>query len=162
MVDRDRAQVYAAELAAFDGTDLEEVIGFERVAERIASVVAGPWWPGDEVVVVAARRDAQSSVTRCHVDESSITEVRIAAPQATVATAAHELAHALVGAQHGHDARFRRAHVDVVLAMTNPDRLHARGDLHAEQLRRAYDAAGLDLAHRTWPTPPDVGGVIAL
>ena len=39
--DRERAQVYAAELAAFDGTDLEAVVGFEVVVDAVRSVV-GP------------------------------------------------------------------------------------------------------------------------
>ena len=65
LMDVDRATVYAAELAAFDGTDLEEVIGFERVASRLASVIEGSWWPGPVTAVRLARSDARSSSTRC-------------------------------------------------------------------------------------------------
>ena len=160
--DVDRAQVYAAELAAFDGTDLEEIVGFDAVERAIAAVISGEWWPGGPVVVQAARSDARSSVTRCGVESDSCAEVRIANPQATIATAAHELAHALAGVSHGHDGHFRRAHLDVVQAITNLDRLDARGDLHAGQLRRAYDAAGLAVSERTWSEPPDASGPIAL
>ena len=59
-MDVDRATVYAAELAAFDGTDLEEVIGFERVASLLASVIEGSWWPGPVTAVRPAR-------TRCPI-----------------------------------------------------------------------------------------------
>lgn len=161
MIDADRAQAYAAELAAFDGTDLEEVVGVDVCVAAIDSVVAGGWWPGGAVTVRPARSDAGSSSTRCGLDGGS-PEIRIAAPQATIATAAHELAHALAGVQAGHDAVFRRAHLDVVQAVTNVDRLDGRGLLHVDQLRRAYSAAGLDVGERAWPAPPDVGGAIAL
>jgi hypothetical protein len=162
VADRDRSQVYAAELAAFDGTDLEDVVGFAAVERLVERVLVGEWWPGGSVDVRAARTDAQSSVTRCGVDEASRAEVRIAAPQATVATAAHELAHALAGVDHGHDATFRRAHLDVVQAITNLDRIDARGQLHVTQLNREYAAAGLDVGERTWVAPPDRGEAIAL
>lgn len=49
MIDSDRAAVYAAELGAFDGTDLESIIEFDRVAATVESVVATPWWPGPQV-----------------------------------------------------------------------------------------------------------------
>jgi hypothetical protein len=162
MTDRDRRQVYAAELAAFDGTDLERVIGFDAVKMMMRSVVDGDWWPGRTVEVRAARSDAQTSVTQCSVDDDSSAAVSIAPPQATVATGAHELAHALAGVEHGHDALFRRAHLDLVQAITNMSRIDGRGDLHVVQLRRAYEAAGLDVVERRWPAPPIEGGPIAL
>jgi hypothetical protein len=160
--DRDRSQVYAAELSAFDGTDLEQVVGYAAIERVVRSVVDGDWWPGRVVVVKAARSNAQSSVTRCTVDDDSSAAVSIAEPQATVATAAHELAHALAGVEHGHNALFRRAHLDVVQAMTNRSRVEGRGALHVTQLQRAYEAARLEVADRQWPAPPDVGGAIAL
>jgi len=162
VADVDRAQVYAAELAAFDGTDLEDVVGVAVVSGAIDSVVGGAWWPGRTVRVVAARSDARSSSTRCSLEEGSVAEIRIADPQATVATGAHELAHALAGVVHGHDGLYRRAHLDVVGVMTNLDRVSGRGDVHVEQLRSAYRAAGLSVADRQWPEPSPPGGAIAL
>jgi hypothetical protein len=161
-VDRERAQVYAAEIAAFDGTDLEQIVGIKKVTRAIDSTLAGEWWPGGAVDVRAARSDAQSSATHCALDDGSTATIAIAAPQATVATGAHELAHALAGVARGHDAIYRRACLDVVQVMTNPDRLDGRAMLHVDQLADAYAAAGLDVGERAWPEPPSVGGAIAL
>ena len=155
-----RAAVYAAELAAFDGTDLEAVVGVDALRRLVDDVVSGEWWPGPDVIVRSMRSDARSSNARC--DGGSTTTISIAAPQATVATAVHELAHALAGVAAGHDATYRRAHLDVVAVATNLRRSDGRGDLHVEQLRDAYDAAGLTIGSRTWPAPPPVGGPIAL
>jgi hypothetical protein len=161
-VDRDRAQVYAAELAGFDGTDLEVVAGFDEVRRVVEAVVAGEWWPGGEVELRAARSDARSSATRCSLDDGAAATISIAAPQATVATAAHELAHALIGTQHGHGPLYRRAYLDVVGVMTNLDRVNGRGSLHVDQLAAAFADAALGVADRTWPAPPPPGGAIAL
>ena len=160
--DRDRAQVYAAELAAFDGTDLEAVVTVDRVLTAMRAVTTGEWWPGGAVTLKPARSDAHSSTTRCGIEEGSVASISIAEPQATIATAAHELAHALAGVTHGHDARYRRAHVDVVQAITNVDRVDGRGMIHVAQLANAYAAAGLDIGDRGWPRPPSAGGAIAL
>jgi len=160
--DRERAQVYAAELAAFDGTDLEVVVGVAAVAEVVRSVVRGDWWPLGEIAIREMRSDARSSVTRCSNEDGSVADIGIAPPQATVATGAHELAHALAGVRHGHDAVFRRAHLDVVQTITNLDRLSGRGMVHVDQLARAYAAADLAVGARAWPAPPPSGGAIAL
>lgn len=160
--DRERAQVYSAELAAFDGTDLETVVGVDTVADAIRAVVRAGWWPRGEIAVREMRAGARSSVTRCSVDDGSVVDIGIARPQATLATGAHELAHALAGVVCGHDAVFRRAHLDVVLAMTNVDRVTGRGAIHVAQLEHAYTAAGLAIGERTWAAPPDPGGAIAL
>ena len=162
VADLGRAQVYAAELAAFDGTDLEAVIDVDRVLSAMRRVTAGEWWPGGDVTVKPARSDARSSSTRCGAEEGSVAAITIAAPQATIATAAHELAHALAGVAHGHDATYRRAHLDVVQAITNVDRVTSRGMVHVAQLWNAYAAAGLDVGDREWPEPPAAGGAIAL
>lgn len=162
IVDGDRAQVYAAEVAAFDGTDLERIVGIDVVRSLVAAVTALDWWPRGDVSVHAARRDAASSSTRCSVDGSGDVTIRIARPQATFATAAHELAHVLAGVEEVHGPAFRQAHLDVVGAMTNLDRLDARGALHAHQLREAYAAVSLAIGRRTWSQPPDLGGAIAL
>ena len=160
--DLDRAQVYAAELAAFDGTDLEQVVDVDRVLAAMRTVTAGEWWPAGVVTTKAARSDARSSSTRCGIEEGSVASITIAEPQATIATAAHELAHALAGVTHGHDARYRRAHLDVVQVMTNADRIAGRGAVHIAQLSNAYAAAGLEIGDRDWPEPPPAGGAIAL
>lgn len=160
--DSDRAQVYAAELAAFDGTDLERVVEVDEVTALIERVLASDWWPGGPVAVRAARTDARSSTTRCGVDDRLVATISIAGPQATVATAAHELGHALAGVAHGHGSSYRRAFLDVVQVITNLERLDARGMLHVTQLGDALAAAGLSIGERDWPEPPQVGGAIAL
>lgn len=173
-----RAAVYAAEIAAFDGTDLEQVRHVDEILRIIAAVLDHPWWPGPTVRAMAARRDARSSSTRAHccvanstgatsdVDaeqsEDRAVEIRIARPQATLATAAHELAHALAGVGHGHGPMFRRAHLDVIAVITNLPGHSPRGSLHVDQLSHAYAAADLDIGRRSWDRPPDVGGAIAL
>jgi len=158
--DFERAQVYAAEVAAFDGTDLEDVVGFDTVARAITEVLDGDWWPGTAVAVRAMRADARSSNARC--GDGQHTTISIAATQATIATGAHELAHALAGVDAGHGPRYRRAHLDVVSAITNRTRSTGRGDVHVEQLRHAYAAAGLTIGVRDWPAPPAPGSAIAL
>ena len=161
-VDRERAQVYAAEVAAFDGTDLERVVGVDAVRHAVEATIAGEWWPGGVVTVRASRADARSSATHCLLDDGSMSTIAIAAPQATIATGAHELAHALAGVARGHDAVYRRACLDVVQVITNLDRLGGRAMLHVDQLASAYAAARLAVGERAWPAPPSVGGAIAL
>lgn len=168
MSDTDHEAVYAAERAAFDGTDLETLVDFDRVADSISAVTAGPWWPGPAVRVRAARRDARSSSATCtgagQVGErDSNVEIRLAAGQLTVATAAHELAHALAGPDAGHGALFRGALVDVLAVITNLSTSDRRRDLHVTQLAAAFDAAGLRPGVRRWPAPPSaLWGAIAL
>jgi hypothetical protein len=167
--DVDRAAVYEAELAAFDGTDLERVRPLRALDELVGRVVGGPWWPGPGVRVAGTRRDAGSSCCRDvgGVDQGgspSPIEIRLAPPQMTVATVAHELAHALAGPAHGHDATFRRAYLDVIVAVTNLDTTDRRRLLHHDQLLTALDAAGLAVGERRWPAPAELrgGGAIAL
>ncbi|MFK7917492.1 MAG: hypothetical protein AB8G14_05405 [Ilumatobacter sp.] len=162
VADAQRAQVYAAEIAAFDGTDLERVIDVDRVIRLIEQVIASDWWPNVAVEVRAARVDAQSSSTRCGSDPASGSTIFLARSQATVATAAHELAHALAGVRNGHGRLYRRAFLDVVQVITNIDRVDARGMLHVAQLSDAFGAAGLTVGEREWSAPPSVGGAIAL
>lgn len=158
VADSDRSAVYAAELSAFDGTDLETVRSLDEIVAAIDMVVAGEWWPGPAVHAVPMRADAQSSCARI-VDGG--VEIRLAVPQATWATAAHEIAHGLAGVAVGHNARYRRAMLDVVEVVTNIAIGQRRGRLHVEQLSAAYRAAGLDIAERDWE-PPDAGAPIAL
>lgn len=160
-----RTAVYACEVAAFDGTDLEEVTTVDAIARLIGRLVADRWWPGPPVRVEAARRDAGSSGTHGPIAASKSVPmtIRISRAQATIATAAHELAHALAGVEHGHDALYRRAYLDVVEVITNLDPTDRRADLHTRQLAQAFAAGGLEVAARRWPSPgPDTGGAIAL
>lgn len=154
--DQGRTAVYAAEVAAFDGTDLETRLGFDDIDRRVAAVTSGEWWPGPPVVVSAARRDASSSSTRCNgVASVGSTEIRFAAGQLTIATAAHELAHALAGVSAGHGPLFRAAYLDVIAVITNLDSSDRRRRLHVGQLASAFADAGLDVARRRWPEPPE-------
>lgn len=159
-MDLERAAVYAAEAAAFDGTDLEDLVGVEHVSAVVGALVAGAWWPGPPVEVRSARSDARSSsARRC----ASGTTIRIAATQATMATGLHELAHALAGVEAGHGERFRVALLDVVEVATNLDSTGRRRRLHVDQLAAAFRAAGLAAGSRSWPAPPDeASGAIAL
>jgi len=159
-----RAAVYACELAAFDGTDLEDGRPFEEVERIIQSIAQDPWWTGPVVTVRRARAGTASSVAAGAVGRAGApVEIRLAGGQCTFATAAHELAHALAGVEHGHDGEFRRAYLDVVAMGSNLDPLDRRGTTHVDQLAEAFASAGLTLAERRWP-PPAAGtvGAIAL
>jgi len=57
-----RAAVYACELAAFDGTDLEDQRSFVEVERIIRSIAESPWWSGPVVAVRRARAGTMSSV----------------------------------------------------------------------------------------------------
>ncbi len=163
--DIDRAAVYAAELAAFDGTDLEADMGYAAVARVTEAVLATSWWPVRSARVQPARSDAASSSTRCAAADGDVGDVRIrfARGQCTVATAAHELAHVLAGPAHGHDPQFRAAYLDVISVITNLTSATRRHNVHVDQLRRAFAAVGLPIAERTWPPPPpELAGAIAL
>lgn len=161
MVDAGRAEVYAAEAAAFEGTDLDSVRPFAEVAGAIEAVVGGVWWPAIPVHVVAARRDAGSSSARRIEGETTV--IRLAAAQTTIATAAHELAHALAGPAAGHSGVFLAAYLDVVAVITNIDSRDRRHHLHVDQLREAFDGAGLTAGRRQWPEPPEwIGTAIVL
>lgn len=149
-MDRGRTEVYAAEAAAFEGTDLETVRPIADVLAVVDRVASGEWWAGPPVDAVAMRSDASSSCARL---VGGRVQVRVAAPQATWATAAHELAHALAGVDQGHGARYRRAMIDVVDVITNTEIGPRRGRLHVEQLEVAYGAAGLTIGERGWPRP---------
>ena len=156
-----RAELYAAEAAAFDGTYLESMRAFDDIVAAIEGVTGGAWWPGDDVRVVAARRDARSSSARRIDDRTTV--IRLSRDQLTIATAAHELAHALAGPALGHSPRVLAAYLDVVAVITNLDSCDRRRDLHVRQLRDAFDVAGLAVGSRRWPAPPEsTGTAIAL
>lgn len=162
--DAGREAVYAAELAAFDGTDLEVLLGFDDIVGICGRVTSGPWWPGPPIELRRARVDSGSSSTRCvPTDDGSRTVIRVAASQTTRATIAHELAHALAGVEAGHGPRFRRALLDVVLVLTNTGSADRRARLHHDQLAESFVAFALPVGERRWPAPPaDLAGPIAL
>jgi hypothetical protein len=153
--DRGRSAVYAAELMAFDGTELESVEPFAVVQAFAEQLLAGPWWSAGPVRVTTARRDARASTTRAG-GSGQDAEIRLAGPQCTRSTVVHELAHVLAGPAEGHGPMFRRAHVDVATVALGAE----RGGWLAE----AYAAAGLELGARAWPEPSagGPGHVIAL
>ena len=110
--DAGRAAVYAAEDVAFGGTELDVPRPIDELVALADRLTAGEWWAavGAPVVTVAASRaGACSSTARSgHRPGAPDVAVHLAAGQHTVATLAHELAHALAGIGHGHDARSGR------------------------------------------------------
>jgi hypothetical protein len=144
-----REAVYAAEIAAFDGTAHEAIAHFDELVELARRATMAPWWPRGDVPVVRARRDASSSSTRQRGGAPPV--VRLAAPQMTPATVVHELAHVLAGLPAGHGEVFRRAHVDLVGYLF--------GDAEATWLLDAYAAMGLAPGQRAWPAPTVRGDV---
>lgn len=142
--DRGRESVYAAEIAAFDGTSHESVVPFDELVTLARHVTTATWWPHGDIDVVPSRADARSSVT--HQRGAGAPVVRLAASQTTRATLLHELAHVLAGVGAGHGPLFRRAHLDLVA--------YALGDGPARWLADAYDSMGLAPGRRSWPEPP--------
>ncbi len=155
MADVGREAVYAAEIAAFEGTRYESVTGFDELLDTASLIGSADWWPRGEIEVVPARADASSSSTR--QSGSARPVVRLAAPQMTPATLIHEFAHVLAGVAHGHDAVFRRAHVDLVG--------YVFGDEPAAWLLDGYAVMRLEPGRRAWAAPPvrrSAGGPVAL
>lgn len=152
MVDHGRADVYAAELAAFEGTTYEQVVPFDQLVTLARNVCAARWWPLGHIDVVTTRSDALTSSARQCGDQVPV--VRLARPQMTRATLVHELAHVLAGVGSGHGPLFRRAYVDLAAAALGVD--------PAAWLLEQFGRHGLDTAARTWPPPDVLGGAIAL
>jgi hypothetical protein len=150
-----REAVYAAEIAAFEGTSFESITTLPELLVLAGLIIDAAWWPHGPIEVVPARADAASSSTRQRSGTAPV--VRLAAPQMTPATVVHELAHVLAGVTHGHDDVFRRAHVDLTG--------YAFGDEPAGWLLDAYATMGLEPGRRGW-APPHVrrtaGGPVAL
>ena len=147
-----RTAVYAAEEMAFGGTDAEDIRPIADLAAVARTVTTGEWWRaagGPPVRVVLARPGTGSSSARSSRGGASV-DVRLAAPQATIATLAHELAHALAGVAHGHDGVFRRAHVDVGAVLV--------GGAAATHLTSSYEALRVPPAARRWRSPVRVVG----
>ena len=154
-VDVGREAVYAAEIAAFEGTSYETLTRLDELTPVAQTIVEARWWPHGPIQVVAARSDASSSSTRQRSGGAPV--IRLASPQMTPATLVHEFAHVLAGVMHGHDAVFRRAHVDLAG--------WAFGDDPATWLLDAYAQMELQPGARGWPAPPvrrGAGGPVAL
>lgn len=143
--------MYAAEIAAFEGTSFESLATFDALIELARVIDCASWWPAGRVDVRAARVDARSSSTTA---SSRGVVVRLAPPQMTPATLIHELAHVLVGVGAGHGSRFRRAHVDLARV--------AFGTRPGDWLSTAYLDVGLDLGPRAWALPSAADEAIAL
>jgi hypothetical protein len=144
--DRGREAVYAAEEAAFGGTALAERRSLADLQARARTIVDSDWWRqagGPPVDVVAARPAARSSSARDDGRHTAV--IRLAAGQLDDVTVAHELAHLLAGIDHGHDERFRAAHLDVVALLA--------GARATSMLAVAYGAFGLSAGRREWPPP---------
>jgi len=149
-VDDGRTAAYAAEDAAFGGTELDRDATLEELGGSAAALVGGEWWRscgGPAVTVEGARSGTRSSSARA-TDRGVL--VRIADDQATTGTLVHELAHALAGVGHGHDATFRAAHLDVVAMVA--------GAGAAAALAAAYADLGVPAGVRRWPPPVRVTG----
>lgn len=142
--DHGREALYAAELAAFDGTGYEAVVPLADLAGLADRITSAAWWPCGHVAVVAARADAASSTTRHRPGKTPV--IRIAAGQCTPATLLHELAHVLAGPDAGHGPRYRRAYLDLVR--------FCWGDEPARWLRAEFDVHRLAVGDRAWPVPP--------
>ncbi len=153
--DTGREAVYAAEIAAFEGTSYETLTPLADLLVLAQLIMTSEWWPLGDLSVVPARSDASSSSTRQRGADRPV--VRLAAPQMTPATLVHEIAHVLAGVDQGHGPHFRRAHVDLVG--------YVFGDTEANWLLDAYGAMGLAPGARSWPVPPvrrATGGPVAL
>jgi hypothetical protein len=143
MTDRGREAVYAAEVAAFDGTSYERCTDLGALQGLAREITGAAWWSGGPIAVIAARRDASSSAT--YWPDGSSPVIRLAATQMTPATLTHEMAHALAGVANGHGPAFRRAHTDLVNFVF--------GTEPAGWLVDAYQAMGLTLGDRQWQPP---------
>ncbi len=150
--DRGREAAYAAEEVALGGTDLDQWMPWAALGAVADGVLTGGWWRSTgapPVEVFAARRGTTSSTARQSTGGTGgVVTLRLARPQWTIATLAHELSHALAGVDQGHGPAFRAAAVDVIAVVAS----RANGGV-AEALRRAYGAMGLATGDRTWPAP---------
>jgi hypothetical protein len=141
--------VYAAEAAAFGGTDLDDDIGAAHLDELLVLLTSGEWWHSCGAPAIDLRRArAGSTTSTASPSQSGCVVIRLAATSSSTLT--HELAHALAGVASGHDATFCAAHVDVVSAIA--------GSVVATRLERAYEEYGVGPGARRWPPPIRVSG----
>ena len=141
--DHGREAVYAAEEAAFGGTSYDSLVEFDELLWLRNALQSSSWWGAGQIVVERARTDAVSSTTRqCDGGQA---QIRIAQPQCTPLTFAHEAAHLLAGVASGHGPVFRRAEIDVVVAMF--------GSEPGMWLADSFTEMGLEVAPRSWREP---------
>ena len=150
--DKGRADVYAAEIAAFEGTTYEQVTQLDELMRLAHRLCAADWWPLGQIAVVASRADALSSSTCQRGSQAPV--VRLAVPQMTPATLVHELGHVLAGVAAGHGPLFRRAYLDLATA--------AFGAEPASWLLDQFAMNALTVAVRVWRAPHEHCGPIAL
>ena len=136
----------AAEETAFGGTDLDAPLDRRSAERRIAEVDGRP-------VVAIVRPDGRrvgaaggDALVERRATGAGRVGIRLSDEQLTVATVAHELAHALAGVDHGHDATFRAAYVDVVAVLAGAA---SGGGARA----RRSTAMGVAAGDRRWPPP---------
>lgn len=155
--DGDRQRVYDAEDAAFLETSYAERLGERGCRWVLDHLVVLPWWstaaPGPPPVLRAARSDSARSTMVVAGDR---VEVRIGPGMDQAHVLSHELAHLVAPAGAGHGAAFRAAHLDVATLL-----LGAHG---SARLADFYGRAGLAVAARAWPPPPEhgPGGLLAV
>ena len=142
--DRGRQAVYAAEIAAFEGTSYEVVTSIEPLIELAATITAADWWPRGPIPVVRARVRRIVVVDPATGPRSARRAARRSSDDP--ATLVHELAHVLAGVGLGHRCVFRRAHVDLVGC--------AFGEAEAVWLGDAYRSMDLTFGARAWSAPP--------
>lgn len=142
--DSDRSKVYEAEQHAFYGALSEERLSFNVVLAVAGRVLNTAWWQNHsgtpDVTVRRARADAASSSFR-PMDAT----IRVADGQMTLATIAHELAHAF-RPHTGHTAEFRAAYIQLIRLIC--------GDEPAGYLREEFAARNLPVAAGSVPDAP--------
>ena len=143
------AAVYAAEDAAFGGTDFDDELDSRRLDQLVARIIGGDWWRSCGVPDVELRRARSGSNTSsARSPAGGCVVIRLA--RTSSSTVSHELAHALAGVTCGHSATFRAAHVDVVTVLADA--------VVAARLEQAYDDHGVPIGPRRWPPPIRVSG----
>ena len=107
------------------------------------------WWRRCGPAVTVARPASRHAIVERRGVRDRV-EIKLTDGQLSVATVAHELAHALAGVEHGHDDEFRAAYVDVVAVLA--------GAAQAVALSEAFAAMGIAAGGRRWPPPHRVAG----
>jgi hypothetical protein len=141
--------VYAAEEAAFGGTDFDEELDGRGLQRVLATITSGDWWQACGAPEVHLRRArAGANTSSAHSPAAGCVVIRLARTSAS--TVSHELAHALAGVGCGHSALFRAAHVDVVTVLA--------GTTAADRLAQAYVDHDVPIGGRRWERPVRLQG----
>ena len=144
MIDRGKAAVSAAEEMAFGGTDLDTSLRRAEAGRCLADLIEGPWWRSCGPLVTLSTPRAALRASRAS-DRPGHVAIELSDEQLDLSTVAHELAHALAGIGHGHDATFRAAYIDVVAVLA--------GATRAAALSEAFDTMQVPPGDRRWPAP---------